>query len=1246
MPRKTDDSNQSHIPQQLSIQSQNNIIIDDEDDINEQSSAKKEEEIPDLTGIENEVILDRSNNQYIPERFSKCFIPQNEEAKNLTNITLKFFLCKKKYRYRDVKLHLPKEVYIISRSWYNKWKLYSKINTFKRIIKTYDLYESRPFPYTPKEKDFPGIIENKNLLIRNKKNDESRNILVSKYNNCLDTKLRNKIDFKLLSQERFDLLNDYFKSDIVLNAKKEIINDFQNYKVFSVHYRVVFLPMLAVFKGVNEENIENFKKNQNIIYDIYFKQSDSVNEIRNELTNILVEKPYILTNMGVNLLMQNNKEEISNHVNNFMFYIPKENNTKSEQELTDFFFTNETIEKIKKEEKISEDESGIIEAKISNINTLFHINWINSKDNIDRVENGIIFIEYIPSKDFETRKLVSIFEKLDYPIAIVMNINEERADRRMVSEIPNDYRGHHTGPYNLDNFPIDKEKNKQGLVGLNNLGNTCYMNTGLQCLSNCELLTKYFLNDYYKEFINNDNPIGSKGEIVEKYSELIHHLWYGNNVCVSPIQFKSAFGKFYNAFNGYNQQDSQEFISYLLDILHEDLNKVKNKPYIETKDLPSDLSEEEQFKIKKEIYMCRNQSLIADLIYGFYKSTVYCPDENCKNISKSFEPFNMITLPLVNENKLTKLEEYQNDKNKKMGISIINITYIPFKINNKPLRFPFKLKKGLDVSSFKKKIEATTGFQEDSYEIYKMQDKELICIKPDIIILEEFLKEEKDLYLFQIPPYVFGKPLDYFDNAYNELNFDHDKYYLEEEKYEGNDLYSIYNKEAKTDDDINNNNPNRINIDNDNNEEMKDDQDNDKEEKKVNKSKDDEDVKTKDDNLYLDRSKWVKAELYNYSYSNKKNKDNINEECSISHSRIIYINKEWDNTQIYICILEMLEGTKDDIPEIKAAWFQNLKEISLKIREMEKTEQKNEILNYFDKEISIHPLMLQYLGVYNCNSTNIAEKKEKWENSIFIFDNEEFFLKKILDEPQVKNELLNIELMFKIIWRSSFSDDYVEGNIPIDLEKSEKLEEIIKNQNEDEFIKNNKMENVKKKMEDKKNNNNNNLTLEGLLNNFNEVETLTKDNQWYCPKCKKFQLADKKMEIYSVNEVIVIHLKRFRNNRKNSSYVQFPIEGLNMANYLPNKNEKNIFDLFAVANHIGNLNGGHYFAYCKNFIDGEWYEFNDSRVSKINENSVVTSNAYVLFYRKRREGEEKINEEEFFKKPFIEIDYSKYINKK
>lgn len=217
------------------------------------------------------------------------------------------------------------------------------------------------------------------------------------------------------------------------------------------------------------------------------------------------------------------------------------------------------------------------------------------------------------------------------------------------------------------------------------------------------IINKILFEDYYKEFVNKENPIGSQGEIVEKYSQLIHHLWYGNNDCVSPIQFKVAFGKNYNAFADFRQQDSQEFISYLLDALHEDLNKVKNKPYVQAKDLSPGMPEEDQFKMQKDLYLCRNQSFIVDLINGFYKSTVYCPDENCKNISKSFEPFNMITLSLVNEAQLRKLEEFQNEENKKLGIRVLTVTFIPFKINYKPLKFPIKVKKEMDIFSFKKK---------------------------------------------------------------------------------------------------------------------------------------------------------------------------------------------------------------------------------------------------------------------------------------------------------------------------------------------------------------------------------------------------------------------------------------------------------------------------------------------------------------------------------------------------------------
>ena len=1251
MPRKSD--NQTNIVQQN--QSEQNQVIEMEiEDLNEKRKVNEPEDIiPDLTGIEQKEITDKSGHIYNPDIFVKCFIPQNELAQNLTTLALRFILAKKGFPDRNISTCGPKEIYIINGEWYNKWKEYSRYGTMKRIIRAYQVYENRPIQYTPNEKKNPGQINNNILLIRNKVNLDERNILVSKYNDCLDTKLiyskdkGGKKDIKLLTKERFDLLNNYFKCDYILKANRIQNDDNQNnknYDVFGAHFNIIFLPTLALFKSVNEENIENFKKNQNIIYDIYFKLSTTREEFLNELRNICKEKPQILSNMGVELNMEDDYFEIINHSKNFKFYIPSTKNNKTAKEMTDFIYSNETIEKIKNDKKISDKELEITKIDyFGDINNIFHLNLYHAKENLDKIEDKrIIFVEYI-LEDQQTEHLSSIFD-------IKSNGGNIHVYGRPMQD------------YNLDDFPLNKEENKYGLVGLNNLGNTCYMNTGLQCLSNCELLTKYFLGDYYKEFINKENPIGSNGEIVEKYSQLIHHLWYGNNECISPIQFKKTFGKMYNAFNDFRQQDTQEFMSYLLDALHEDLNKVLKKPYIETKDLPQNISEEEQFKIQKDLYLCRNQSFIADLIYGFYKSTIFCPNEECKNIIKSFEPFNMIALSLVNEAQIRKMEEYQNEQNKKMGIKILTVTFIPFKINNKPLKFPVKIKKDMDIFTFKQKIEKITGFNKNSFEIYKSQGGEFCCVKPVIYLLEEFLKGETKVYLFQIPPYVFGKPLDYFDRIYDNLNNNNDKFFLEEEKYEGNDLYDEYNKKekkSKTDDELDKN-QNRINLGEKEEEEKEKEKENkikDDNDIVMNKTKDDEneinnnndnnveqDIEMKDESLNFDRNQWVKAEFYNYSYSKEKSKNNKNEEKRIDNSRIVYINKDWDNTQIYICILEMLEGTKSNLDDIKAAWFCDIKEVTKELDKKKDKKGKKEkkdnfnIYDYLD-EIPNHPLFLQYLNCFNYNKTNVIKKKENWKNLIFPFDSEKYTIKKIINAFLEKNnDIEDTELLFKIIWKKSLGDEYKEGTFPIELTKSEKLEEILKNQREDEYLKKNNIDDIKEKKGKKKNKK---LQLVELLNNFKEIEKLSKDNQWYCPKCKQFQLADKKMELYSVNEVIIIHLKRFRNNRKIENFVEFPLEGLDLTDYLPQKEEKSIYDLFAVANHVGGLHGGHYFAYCKNSIDNGWYEFNDSNVSKIEEKKVVSDNAYVLFYNKRREN--KINEEELFKKPFIEIDYSKYI---
>ena len=364
--------------------------------------------VPDLTEIEEEIINDANGNVYLPERFSKCFIPKNELAKNVSSIALKFILAKKKLKDRSIKSHGPKEVYIINRLWYNKWKNYSRYSTMKRIIKAYDTYEKRPIEFIPNESKFPGKINNNDLLIRNKINEDGRNILVSKYNDSIDTKFDYQKDIKLLAKERFDLLNDYFKCDYILKGKIIQQNDTKNYDIFFAHFKLIFLPTLSTFKNVNDENIENFKNNQNIIYDIYFKQSDTIKEIMNELINILKEKPEILSNMGIELIMKNDEDEITNHIKNFKFYIPSSRNSKNAKEMADFIFSNSTIEKIKKNEKIGENDLSINAVEyIFDLSKLFNLSYQN---NMDEISRGTFFVEYVIQEDSDTENVSSIFD--------------------------------------------------------------------------------------------------------------------------------------------------------------------------------------------------------------------------------------------------------------------------------------------------------------------------------------------------------------------------------------------------------------------------------------------------------------------------------------------------------------------------------------------------------------------------------------------------------------------------------------------------------------------------------------------------------------------------------------------------------------------------------------------------------------------------------------------------------------------
>ena len=280
----------------------------------------------DVENIQNETITDHSDFTYDPEKYQRCFLPQNDLAKEIALNTLKITLIKIKLKAMKDIIKDSDEIFVINKLWYEKWKRYSRYGTLKRIMKVYDMYVNNPIKFTPNEKLNPGEINNKEIMIRYKINDnDGRNILVSKYNDSLETRKKMKKDLKIIGKLRFNLLKDFYKCDHILKGRKTEEKDNKSYEAFSVHLNIIFIPTLEAFNEVKEENYEEFKKKHDIIYDIYFKQSSSRNEVLNELKNIYKEKPEILSNMGVKFLsIENNEDELLNHIELLKYY--KSNN--------------------------------------------------------------------------------------------------------------------------------------------------------------------------------------------------------------------------------------------------------------------------------------------------------------------------------------------------------------------------------------------------------------------------------------------------------------------------------------------------------------------------------------------------------------------------------------------------------------------------------------------------------------------------------------------------------------------------------------------------------------------------------------------------------------------------------------------------------------------------------------------------------------------------------------------------------
>ena len=640
---------------------------------------------------------------------------------------------------------------------------------------------------------------------------------------------------------------------------------------------------------------------------------------------------------------------------------------------------------------------------------------------------------------------------------------------------------------------------KHGRVGLGNMGNTCYMNSALQCLSNTEDLTKYFIFESFKGEINNGSSLSSKGFISKAYYDLIDTLWNENCTAIVPKHFRSVFCKKTRLFMNNEQQDSQEFLIALLDNLHEDLNRITNKKYMELEEQKKGESDEEASQRWWNYYISRENSIIVDLFHGQYKSTIKCL--KCENTSISYDTYLSLGLPIP-----TQKNHFQ------FKLLTENLNFIDLNIKlNENIQIKDIIKQSINFLNIKKYKE---------YLIKQKKDN------------NEKINNDKD---FEVPMNIL----------YNNI-----------EIIECNDNFKMINIHKTSFENIIN------------------------------------DKKGKDN---MSKDLFDNIKLSNFY------KNNNNSELILFEKNINFNLNNMINTYIYPITTKKIEGilfssNKDIIlsyPIIISIKMDNSLEdleslIYQKFKPFLKSDSKNKEPNL---EICF-PHFTKEWGKFKCSENICPICQKKYDNSKKYC---QISNKKILISELIKNQTKGRPLIF--FAKSQKYKKYCEfySGIPLFNEKSSA------------DIKGSR----------------NNLSIYDAFDLFNKEEYLEGDNQWYCNRCKTHQNAAKKIEIYKTPLYLIVQLKRFKNRNnivrfilgsKNSTYIDYK-EVLNLKEFVVGPdNNKSIYNLYAITIHREFMNGGHYYAFCKN--KNVWLTFDDEKVSYC-ENP-VSKDAYLLFYKRKK----------------------------
>ena len=594
-------------------------------------------------------------------------------------------------------------LYVISMQWVNKAigfidevlnlnDIYKK-NELNKFFELYQVYSSF-FHKKKKLICYPGPINNYNIIDHK---DIWRDLENEDENYIIRKELLLGKDYCLVKEQDWNQLKELFGATNEIKKKIDNLECF-NLKMIILDQRVIKYNKLnllrpryiiigkklniidlkeKIIRIINytfEKNNNNKDENCNITNsnesNNKFDEKNTNDEDINICDNGIINENKIINNINkVNIYQNNNIEENNIHNidddNEYKIHFYKL--SKKNRQLLVEIFTS-FINRIPSYESINIEK---INLKDDNSLDLLFENYNKSTD--------ILLVEVIPKNSYQflfpkaksdkdlyqcsiCKKLITLKNKYNCEIChFSLYCGKKCAYSQLnkshlkLHECLNEFI---VKKFNLNEFlklELNTSKYNDGLVGLINLGNTCFINSSLQCLFNTYDLSKYFLTNYFKDEINKKNKLGYNGNIAESYAELLYEIKTTINSMINPINFIKKFFKNNKSLNLSRQQDAQEFLSLLLDSLHEDLNRITNKPYIVLEEQKENEYDSDASKRWWDSYKKREDSIIIDLFHGQFKSKITCL--KCKKSSISYEPYLFLGLPIpqvIKEQKIIK----------------------------------------------------------------------------------------------------------------------------------------------------------------------------------------------------------------------------------------------------------------------------------------------------------------------------------------------------------------------------------------------------------------------------------------------------------------------------------------------------------------------------------------------------------------------------------------------------------------